>query len=322
MKNTDLVGSIMSKNVAIVPDSYTVAEAIHDLRTKSESWDSLQYLYITNTQAVLVGVMSLHQLFRESDDQLIMSFAEKKLVTTHPNTDQEKAALTALHAGIREIPVVDDSGCIIGVLTGDSLMTILDQEAVENILKFAGISGDEDDISKAQYPSLRSSLTARLPWLFIGLIGGFGTAFIGQIFEEVLQQTILLALFIPLMVYMAGSTGAQMQVFIIRDLAIQKNFRLVPYFLSQASIVVALATVLSATLGSISLILYGSPSVSLVLTLALFVSIASSIFSGIIVPYIFFKLKQDPANASGPIGTIIQDISTIFIYFLIAQAIL
>ena len=319
MKHNSHIADIMGTRSAIIPESYTVAEAIADLRTKSEEWDSLQYLYIVDHEGVLVAVMSLHQLFREPDDRLVLDFAERDLVVVYPDTDPEQAALKALHRGIREIPVVDTAGKIVGVLTGDSLMAILDQESVENILKFGGILSP---ISLDRYQSLKVSLTARLPWLLIGLIGGFGTAFIGQFFEAVLEQTILLALFIPLMVYMADATGAQMQAFMIRDLATQKDFQFWSYLGMQGLVILSLAITLSILLWGGSLVLYGQPMISLVLGLALFVAILSSIFSGIIVPYVFFQLKQDPANASGPIGTIIQDTGTIVIYFLIAQAIL
>ncbi len=319
MVQSSHIVDIMGTRAAIIPKSYTVSEAIFDLRTKSDLWDSLQYLYIVDSKGVLVALISLHQLFREPDERLVMEFAEKDLVVVRPDDEPEQAALKALHRGIREIPVVDDHGKIVGVLTGDSLMAILDQESVANILKFGGISSE---ISGDTYQSLKVSLSARLPWLLIGLVGGFGTAFIGQFFEAVLEETILLALFIPLMVYMADATGAQMQAFMIRDLATQKNFRFWSYFAVQSMVIASLALTLSVLLWGGSLILYSDPLISLVLGLSLFVAIGSSVFSGMIVPYIFFKLKQDPANASGPIGTIIQDTSTIIVYFLIAQVIL
>lgn len=319
MKHHSQIADIMGTRSAVIPESYTVAEAIRDLRTKSELWDSLQYLYIVDNAGVLVAVISLHQLFREPDERLVMEFAERNLVVVNPDTDPEQAALKALHRGIREIPVVDTDGKIVGVLTGDLLMAILDQESVENILKFGGISSE---ITLDGYHALRTSLMARLPWLLVGLIGGFGMVFIGQFFEAVLEETILLALFIPLMVYMASATGAQMQAFMIRDLALQKNFQFGSYFIRQVSVIAVIALLLSLLLGGVSGLLYGQATISLVLGLSLFVTTLSSVFSGMIVPYIFFKLKQDPANASGPIGTIIQDTGTVVIYFLIAQAIL
>jgi magnesium transporter len=261
--------------------------------------------------------MSLHQLLRESDETSIMDFAEKDVVVVNPNTDPQRAALRAIKRGIREIPVVDYDGSLLGVLTGDLLMSILNQDAVKTILRFGGLSDETEHPSQ-----LFASLQARLPWLLIGLAGGFGTAIISGYFEDVLEQSILLALFIPLMVYVADATAAQMQAYMIRDLGIQHQFKFVPYFFRQTLVVISIGSILSLILWGVSLLLYNNPPISFIISISLFLATLSSIFSGMIIPFVFSKLQLDPASASGPIGTIIQDTTTITIYFLIARSVL
>lgn len=176
-----------------------------------------------------------------------------------------------------------------------------------------------DDITKI---SPLKSIKHRLPWLVLGLVGGFIAAKIISVFEDTLQKNLTLALFIPLIVYMSDAVGTQMEAFAIRDISLHSRLNFWKYFLKQLITVVLIALILAIATFLITYPLYFSYSLSLVVSLSLFAAIVSSIFTGLLIPYFFSKKNLDPANASGPIATVIQDLFSVSIYFLLAHFLL
>jgi magnesium transporter len=230
-------------------------------------------------------------------------------------------AYLALKHNIKSVPVVDKENVFLGIVPYDTILKTMHAEGIENVLRFGGVynHGSFDDIFSLP---ILVSLKHRLPWLILGLLGGIATAAIVGSFEEVLSKNIILAAFIPLIVYMADAVGTQMEAFIIRDLAINPELKLLKYLLRQGLIVVLIGVLVSAIMYGISLFLYHDPNVSFVLVTALFCAIISSLVTGLVIPYAFEKFNLDPANASGPVATIIQDLLSIVIYFAIASLIL
>lgn len=170
--------------------------------------------------------------------------------------------------------------------------------------------------------STKTVLIHRTPWLLIGLFGGLFSAKIVEFFETTLQKNLILAAFIPLIVYMADAVGSQMESFIIRDTAINPRLNFVKYLLKQLFVVSIVGLLISTTLFFVSLIIYKDVKISITLFLSLLFAIISSVVTGLIIPYLFERTRLDPANASGPIATVIQDILSVLIYFFIASIIL
>jgi magnesium transporter len=169
--------------------------------------------------------------------------------------------------------------------------------------------------------SASTSIKHRLPWLILGLIGGITASHIVSSFEEILQKNLILAAFIPLIVYMSDAVGTQMESFVIRDLAIHK-LKFLKYFAKQLLITASIALLLGLTLFAYTIITQKDPRIALVLSASMFASITSSVLTGLVFPLLFNKLRFDPANASGPIATIIQDIVSVTIYFSVASYLL
>ena len=168
-----------------------------------------------------------------------------------------------------------------------------------------------------------TSVRHRLPWLILGLGGGLLAAQIITGFEQTLSRNLLLASFIPLVVYISDAVGTQMESFVIRDIAIHKGgIHFFKYFSKQFVIVTIIAFILAAGLYGVTFAIHTNPNLSLAITLSMFFAIESSIFTGIILPVLFRRLRLDPANASGPIATIVQDILSVTIYFLVASKLL
>jgi len=170
--------------------------------------------------------------------------------------------------------------------------------------------------------SLWQSLTHRLPWLLIGLFGGLLTAKIVGLFEHTLQQNIILAAFIPLIVYMGDAVGTQIEAYVIRDVALHRDLPALRYFLRQCAVVFCLAVIVSVLLFSSLYLLHGSPHIASVIAVSLGTAVLSSVCTGMLIPYGFMQLSMDPANASGPVATLVQDFLSIVVYFSIASAFL
>lgn len=176
-----------------------------------------------------------------------------------------------------------------------------------------------DDVLKIP---VGTSVKHRLPWLIIGLIGGVLAAQIVENFEGVLSENLFLATFIPLIVYMSDAVGTQMESFAIRDFAIKSHIHFIKYFVRQFLVISIIGVILSLCLLGIIIATHHEFKVGLVLSISLFAAVLSSLFTGLLIPYVFSKIKFDPANASGPIATIIQDLLSVSVYFFIANSLL
>jgi len=166
-----------------------------------------------------------------------------------------------------------------------------------------------------------SEIKTRLLWLLIGLFMSLGIAKVIEGFEATLQKNLILASFIPLVVYMSDAVGTQMEAMIIRRLH-KKKFDFMKFLKQQGVIVTAVALVIGLVSGMVVFVFEHSLNLSLVIGASLFFGIMSSLLTGTLMPYLFWKLHNDPAEASGPIATVIQDALSIIIFFLIANALL
>jgi len=314
-------GRLMIRNVPTIHMSATVGQVEQLLLREITNFESVNYIYILNEAKRLKGVLSIKEVFRSKKYAPIKSLMRKNVISVRVHTDQERVALLALQHNIKAVPVVDKEDVFLGVITSDTILHILHNEAIEDILRVRGVlhKGSVDNILNLP---LRTALKHRLPWLVLGLIGGIAVAGVVNSFADVLAKNFILAAFIPLIVYMADAVGAQMAVFMIRDLAFNLRLKFLKYFIRQAILAVMMGIIISTGLFILSTILYRNFEISFVLSVALFCAIISSLFTGLIVPYVFGKFRLDPANASGPIATILQDGLSITIYFTIASLIL
>jgi magnesium transporter len=313
--------AMMVRNVPTINEDATIADIENLLLKESKNFISINYVYVLNDTGYLRGVISLREIFRSNKETAVKNLLPDKLISVKPHTHQEKVARLALAHNIKAVPVVDKDNKFLGVVASDAIMDILAREGVEDILKFGGVSPDAS-IDNVLSLSLFSSLMHRLPWLILGLLGGIIAARVVGLYEEVLSKNLILAAFIPLIVYMADAVGTQMEAFIIRDFALNTKFNFLKYFIRQSSVVILLALTVSSLLYGLSVLLNNGLDISLVLSLSLFFAILTSLLTGLIVPYLFGRMNFDPANASGPIATIVQDSISVFIYFYIATMVL
>ncbi|MBN1585507.1 magnesium transporter [Candidatus Uhrbacteria bacterium] len=318
----ETAGRLMLTAVPTVSESALIGDVERLLTRKIADFDTINYIYVLDGEGRLKGISSVKEVFRTPKNRPINEVMARKIVSVHPHTDQERAALSALKHGFKAIPVVGHDGIFLGVLPSDVILGILNREATEDIMRFGGVyrsSGGFDDILVM---TPLQSIRHRLPWLLLGLAGGLLVARIVGGFEETLSDNLVLAAFIPLVVYMADAVGAQMEAFIIRDLATDPNLRFGNYLVRQLSAVFLIGVIAGGLSFLASLITYRDYAVSVVLGISLLFAVLTSVLTGLIVPYAFSRMRMDPANASGPIATIIQDILSVVVYFSVASLVL
>ena len=321
----DTARAIASHNVPTLSPDATIGDAEALLIRRGKSFDSINYLYVLDTEHKLIGVLSVHEIFAQKNSEPIAPYMHKTIVTANENDDAETAALTALQANIKAMPIVTDDGRFLGAITNDNIMRLLHRSLTEDLFRVSGLSKASAlsfRMDNASTLGFFASMRHRLPWLIVGLLGGLLAARIVGGFEDVLQRNLILAAYIPLIVYMADAVGTQMEALLIRDLALQPRLQFPAYFFHQFSIVTGIAILLSTGLIGVTFVLHGDWRVALTVSSALFAAILTSVITGLCIPYFFGRLKFDPADASGPIATIIQDILSVMVYFGIANVLL
>jgi magnesium transporter len=319
----DSAGYVMTAKVPVVAPEQTIGDVYEFLRKRAAEYDTINYVYVVDTARVLRGVLSVREIFSMDRSCVVGHVCVKDpLYCVHPSSHQERAAYLALRHGIKAIPVVDSHGTFLGEVAADSILRILHKEMHEDTLRRAGITHPAAVHSNVFKLSLLSSFRHRIPWLLLGLFGGVLAAKVIGFFETILSKNLVLAAFIPLIVYMSDAVGTQMEAYIIRDLAVERDIPFLRYLIRHGIVVFAIGIVLGTLLFGMYGVTTGDWFMALVLSLSLFAAVLSSVCTGLLVPYIFSRFALDPADASGPVATIIQDILSIVIYFSVASILL
>ncbi len=289
--------------------------------TSPENVDDMHYIYVLDDKGYLEGVFSVLDLFSNSMDTLVSEIMITKVISVEPAVDQEELASVALKNNIKAVPVVDKKGVFCGVVSADSIFQILSEEHSEDILRVSGIQApfSASSLLKERVGVL---LWSRLPWLILGLFGGLLAAFIVSSFEDVLNNYIILAFFLPLVVYMSDAVATQTQAIFIRAIALDQSFSIKKYVFKEFSIGFFIAGIVSVVLGLVSLLWFQDIIISLVLTLSLFFAVLVSVLVAVFMVIFLSALGKDPAVGSGPFATIVIDILTILIYFLVSTTFL
>ena len=316
----------MTANVPVARAEDTINEVRTTLR-KAQEFETINYVYVLDGHEKLIGILSIKDIFRQPERRKVGEVCKKtSLVTIHPEADQERAAYLALKNNLKALPVVDRDHHFLGVLPSDVILHILYKEAHEDALHRVGIHHrgvhHERALDSVLDIPLFQSIEHRVPWLGLGLLGGLFVAQIVGAFGRTLEQNLLLAGYIPLIIYMSGAVGMQTATFVVRDLAIGEGIPWRRYFGKQCLATLFMALLFGVGLFLLTWVLHRRLDVAAVLSFSLIAAVSSSIVSGFFLPFLFQKHGVDPANATGPIGTIVQDVLGIVIYFSIASLLL
>jgi magnesium transporter len=311
-------GFYMTRAVPIVNATAKAAAVRAYLHTKVKEFATIDYIYVVDHSGAFVGILSYRTLLSASPRAHIKEICTTApLFSVRPESPADDVAHHSLHHAVSSIAVVDKQNHLVGVIPAAGIVRMLHCHRIEALFHQAGIDREHALDTVMKTPFLKS-VRHRIVWLVLGLFGGLLAAKIIGLFEHTLEQNILLAAFIPLVVYLADAVRTQLEAFTIRDLAIFRHVQYTQYFMRQLAIVALIAVLLSLLAFCVSFLMYQQLSVSHVIALAIFSASLISVITGILVPIASKKFALDPANVSGPIGTIIQDVLSVSVYFLIA----
>ncbi|ALC86267.1 magnesium transporter MgtE [Bacillus sp. FJAT-22090] len=308
-------GSIMTTEYVAIPESSTCRSAMTILRNEAPNAETIYYLFVVNDSHKLTGVISLRDLIIADEDTLIKEIMNERVVSVLVSEDQEEVARTIKDYDFLAVPVVDFEQHLLGIITVDDVIDVLDEEASDDYSKLAGVS-DMDTFDKSPFTAAKK----RLPWLIVLLFLGMMTANLMSIFTETLEQVALLAVFIPLIAGTAGNSGTQALAVAIRGIATgdieeESKFKIL---LREAG--TGLITGLLCGLIVVGIVFFWKHDllIGLLVGAAIFGSIFVATLGGSFIPLLIHRMKIDPAVASGPFITTINDVVSILIYLGLA----
>lgn len=305
-------GSIMTTEFIAILANQTVKSAMHILKHEAPDAETIYYLYVIDEDKHLVGVISLRDLIVSDDDLMIGEIMSERVFSVSVGEDQEEVARKMRDYNFLALPVVDFQNHLLGIITVDDIVDVIDEEASDDYSKLAAVS-DVDSIDRGPL----SAAKKRLPWLVILLFLGMLTAnLIGQ-FEETLNKVAILAVFIPLIAGMAGNTGTQALAVAVRRIAMGDleeggNFKIIA---REAGTGIINGAVCGVLVTGVVYFWQHDFFLGLLVGISILATLTVSTIAGAFVPLVMHRLKVDPAVASGPFITTINDIISIFIYF-------
>ncbi len=312
----DSVGKDMTDKVPVAHPGQSIEIIKNSLHEYARTCDSINYVYVVTDKKKLVGVASIKEILKDESHKVIDEIMVKELVTTHVQVNRKRVAHLAIKHNIKAVPVLDQEKNFLGVLTSDTLLSILHKEHRAEMNRTAGIVSIFDTILEQ---GIWHSFVSRLPWILIGMIGGIFSAKVIELFQVLLSGNIILAVFIPLIVYIGNAVGAQTQTFFVRDIAFEPKIKMFPYFMKQFVTASLIGLICGIFIWALVTLFWQSSYIGFVIGLSAFTAVSLSTCIAILIPYLFSKFKRDPATGSGPFATILQDLTSISIYFLIAS---
>ncbi|MGB5967337.1 MAG: magnesium transporter, partial [Spirulinaceae cyanobacterium] len=298
-----------------------VADALQRIRRLANASEIIYYLYVTDASRHLLGIVSLRDLVTSSPENSLGEIMTSDLVRAPTSMDQEEVARLIQRYDLFALPIVDKEERLVGVVTVDDVIDILEQEATEDIYALGGVQADGDNYFQT---NLVTVARKRVVWLFILLLTNTVTGTIIRSQEDILQQVVTLAAFIPLLTGTGGNVGAQSSTVVIRGLNTDEMSDLGP---GQVIFREALAgTLLGTILGTVATFwaywLQGNLAVAISVGISLVAIAILASVAGSALPFLFRSLKLDPALMSAPFITTAVDVLGVLIYFNIARMIL
>ncbi len=312
----DSVGRLMTPEYVAVKPDFTIEHALAHIRKYGKNSETLNVIYVVNESGKLIDDIGIKDIILASPGQSIADIMDNRFTALSALDDQELAIRAFRDYDRVALPVIDTKGVLLGIVTFDDVMDVAEEESTEDFHRFGSI---QDAIINPLKATIYHMYRKRVVWLsalvFMNVFSGAALS----IFEEVIESVVALVFFLPLLIGSGGNAGAQSATLMIRSLAIgdvepkdwlrllAREF-LVAFLLG---ITMALAVALIASLRA--------PEIMLVVMATMILTVLTGSLVGLLLPFVFTKLKIDPATASAPLITSIADICGVLIYFSIAS---
>lgn len=310
-------GSLMTIEFMELDDIWTVRYAIDAIRSQSKDKETISTLYVTDKERHLEGVVGLREVLTSEDDEKIHDLMETDIINVNTHDDQQEVAEKFKKYDLLSMPVVDNENRLVGIITIDDIVDVIEEEATEDIYKMAAMQPSEEGYMQASVWTLAKN---RVVWLVVLMVSATFTGMIINRFEVALAANVLLTSFIPMLMDTGGNAGSQSSVSVIRGITlgeikfrdsftvIWKEFRISLI----TGVIVAVANFIRVIL------MYGDITLALVVSLTLIAVIIISKVVGGVLPLFAIKVKLDPAVMASPLITTIVDALALIVYFKIA----
>ncbi|HBO47802.1 MULTISPECIES: magnesium transporter [Pediococcus] len=309
----ETAGSLMTTEYIAVTDQQTIGSAMQQVKQEAQDAELITYIYVIDDQGILVGVLSVRDLITHQDDEKIADIMITRVLAVDVNEGQETIAEQVRDYNFVAIPVVNAAEKMVGIITVDDIIDVIDEESAEDYSRLAGV--DTESISHNPF----QTALKRLPWLITLLFLGMLTATLINHFEGLLSEVSVLAIFISLITGTAGNAGTQSLAVAVRRLATNNHLKIWRLILNE----VATGIIIGVITGICVWIMVGLWKQNLLLGGVVGAAMASAIFvanlAGSLIPIGMEKLGVDPAVASGPFISTLSDLTSVLIYFNIAQ---
>ena len=308
-------GGIMARELLVIRKDITIGEAIEFVRVEIDEIENIQNLYVVDRKGIFLGVIPIISLIIENPGKRVDEVMDTDIEKVNVEMDQEKVAAIFSRYDLYSVAVVDGKGKLLGRITVDDIIDVIEDEANEDISRMVG-TGDEEFWTKSPLMLAR----ARIPWLIVALFGGIGSAMVLSEFRESLETILSIAFFVPVITAMGGNVGIQSSAIVVRELATgefslsetgRKIFR-------ELKVSIMNGTLLGSILFIVVVIWLRDYKLATLLGLCLFSVVFWAALVGTSVPLLLNKINIDPALATGPFITTFNDIVGIIFYLGIA----
>ncbi|MBM7709995.1 magnesium transporter [Enterococcus lemanii] len=311
----DTAGSIMTTEYVSIVANQTVRSAMYVLKNEADMAETIYYIYVINQEEQLVGVISLRDLIVNEDDTLISEIMSERVIAVHVGDDQVDVAQTFRDYDFLALPVIDYDDRLLGIVTVDDIIDVIDEEATSDYSGLAGVNVEEVSENPVK------AATRRLPWLITLLFLGMATATLISKYEVLVSEASILAVFISLITGTAGNAGTQSLAVAVRRLAMNDDKKNNFLTIVVGEVLTGLVTgaITGITIFLIVTVWKGNPTLGFVIGIAMMAAITVANLAGSLIPMLMDRLGFDPAVASGPFITTLSDLTSVLIYFNIAS---
>jgi magnesium transporter len=301
----ETAGGIMTPELLKVPDNFSKREAMDEVLRISDEMEDFYMIYVVDENDVLLGTVGINDLIRAKPWVKVRELIDESCVKVHVDTDQEEVARMISKYNLAAIPVVDDQGHLLGRITFDDVMDVLEEENTEDILRIAGVSEDEE-----LRGGWRNAVKSRLPWLLVNLLTAFMAGLVISTFSDTIDKIVIIASFMPIVAGVAGNSATQALAVTIRRISTDRvtdsqNFKVI-----FKELVVGLVNglLLGTITGVAAMLLGGNPMLGLVVFMAMVGNLLIGAFAGSAIPLFLNRINVDPAVASSILMTALTDI--------------
>jgi magnesium transporter len=315
----DTAGGIMTTEVTALPEDLTVEQAIDELRRLSEQLEQMFYVYVVDKRGHLVGVLSMRDLILARPETRLAQIMKSNVLSVPATLDQEEVARRFRKYSYLAMPVTDDRGRLIGIITVDDVVDVMEEEATEDVQRMFG-AGAEERLNSPWLFSFRK----RVWWLVINLFTAFFAAGVVALFDATIQMFVALAVYMPVVAGTGGNASAQAMAVAVRGIAIGRVDRSLLRHVILRELRVGLATglIIGGITAAVAVVFHGSPMLGVVVGLALIINHTCACATGATIPFLMKYLGFDPAQSSTIFATTITDVVGFFALLGLARVLL